>query len=1795
MGEENQARQPERITLRLPGAREASLEPFESASTRAGIMQVEALSAYRVEAARAGAESIVIPDVPDDTVVQVELDGGIRLWTSVGQLRQDLEQAGTRGGAPGELVLPASLQFGALSRGVGTLVIKGLRLFNIRADEFLARKLCQFWENRTLTPAPGFYRLAGERGNVQLQFVAPGSVPTDRPVLVFIHGTASSTEGSFSALWAQPEAQGQQTTTDEEGKTEVWEELRKKYGEHIYALQHRTLTVSPIENALDLVNALPVGACIHFVSHSRGGLVGELLCRGNVIEGHEPFDQHALNLLAGEKRQPVEREHLLRLNEALKARRLRIERFVRVACPARGTSLASGRLDQFFSLLASVVGRTAPPTVGPLFEFFTDLAVAVAKQRTDPAVLPGLEAMIPDSPVVRLLNTPPTAVDTDLTVIGGDIEVGGGALGTLATVITDVFLYDDDHDLVVDTRYMFGGAPRRGGSRFMFDHGGNVNHFHYFKNDKTALQLLRGLRGEQEGFKPYDVTVDQLEERFYRKRGIGPMPVVFVLPGIMGSHLAVKGDRIWVDLLDLAAGGLVDRLYIDAPDVQAEGLIASAYRRLIEFLAQTHDVRPFPYDWRQSVLDAGKKLAVAVEEALNSAEASTPQQPVQIVAHSLGGLVARAMLTERPDVWQRMCRHKDSRLVMLGTPNAGAFAIVRLLLGAERTLRQLALLDIHHSAPQLLAVISAFPGVLELLPETTSDLDLFAPALWQQVIQITGNSGVAPQVVALTAARSARARLAAVALDPQRVIYVAGLAPATPHAMRLEPAEGRVSFLATPRGDGRVPWDTGIPQGVPVWYMPAEHGDMADYDEGFEALADLLRSGTTTRLAREPFADARAVVENTVLPADTVPAFPDATDLARAALGGSSRPRRLRTAAVRKVVVGVVHGDLAFVPDPVAVGHYQGDTIVSAEDYLDRVLHGRLRKRLSLGLYPGPLDTVEVFLNPGGKPGGAIVIGLGSVGELSPGGLSRAFTRALLEYAIAQEEVSPGNASLELRLASVLIGTGAGSLPIEQSITSILRGVADANLLLESRKSQARLVRLEFIELYQDLAIRAARVLATVARDPELGRLFQVTKLVRTLEGGLYRAGGEEPPGWWSRLIVTETETGELKFSTPTERARAEVELVATQRAAVDRFLSEATASTRLAPELGGTLFELLVPNRLKEYAPEKRDIVLVLDPQSARYPWEMMFDPLSAERKPLAVQAGMLRQFETAQYREHPVMAVEPTALVVGDPVSKLPAFPPLPGARAEAQEVARMLRQKNYAVEAVIEQDANAVFRAFLARPYRVLHLAGHGVFEYVPDKRQRTCPICQKTHDCAHKVTGMVLGPETFLTPAVVQQMRRVPEFVFINCCHLGSASGEAVRDRHRLAANLATQLIRMGVRAVVAAGWEVDDRAALTFAQRLYQELLDGRPFGKAVLTARQATYEDQPLVNTWGAYQCYGDPDFTLNTLADHADGREKQEYVSSREAIVGLNNIVSRAKTATNQGTKEALAKEVKAIEESVERLNWYGAGEVHAALGAAWAEVEQFEQAIQHYRAALTANKAEVPVRAIEQLANMEARWAAKLAEQAAKSQERADQDRVLREALELAARAKRRIKALIDIAPTGERLAIYASACKRGVFPGANPEQRAQALREMQAAYWQAAEYKLSGEESDVYYPLIGWMDATILLGEANTTRQAFDNAMRQARESADKEEKNNPNFWNGVAMVDLDLRQRLADGNLQQHLNQTVKGYVDVLRLYGSPREKDSVLETLRFLEELLHVQGPELLAHAMAQLRDQISKT
>src|SRR5690606_8974403 len=106
-----------------------------------------------------------------------------------------------------------------------------------------------------------------------------------QPILVLLHGTASSTAGSFGGLGSA-------------AHRVALERLFHFYDDRVYALEHRTLSVSPIENAVDLVKALPERATVHLLSHSRGGLIGELVCRGNTPTGEAAFTDEDLAIFA---------------------------------------------------------------------------------------------------------------------------------------------------------------------------------------------------------------------------------------------------------------------------------------------------------------------------------------------------------------------------------------------------------------------------------------------------------------------------------------------------------------------------------------------------------------------------------------------------------------------------------------------------------------------------------------------------------------------------------------------------------------------------------------------------------------------------------------------------------------------------------------------------------------------------------------------------------------------------------------------------------------------------------------------------------------------------------------------------------------------------------------------------------------------------------------------------------------------------------------------------------------------------------------------------------------------------------------------------------------------------------------------------------------------------------------------------------------------------------------------------------------------------------------------------------
>lgn len=1751
--------------LRIPGQRESRVAPHELEGKRAGgLLTVKAVDAFRLDPTRAAVgEGVTLKGLADDALMELELEGGLRLWTTAAQLREDLPPQAERG--EGELLLPTELPFGTPSRGFGRWVLKALRIFHVELAEEAAVAIAARLEDQ-LQPGPGLYRCPFA-DRCELRPLASGEVPFpgDAPVLLFLHGTASSTEGSFGGLWERPQLP-------------VLKALNDYYRGNLFAYQHRTLSQSPVENALELVRLLPKGARLHLVSHSRGGLIGELLCRSALTEGRVPFDDEDLARFAQPERT---RDHaaLQELGQLLKSKGLRVERFVRVACPARGTTLASKRLDRYLSIILNALGLVPALKASAIYDLTSDFLLAMVKTRTQPEELPGLEGMMPESPLVAVLNRPGVKSEADLSVIAGDLE-GSGLWGRLKELATNLF-YREDHDLVVNTSAMYGGAARAQGARYLFDQGPTVNHFNYFRNERSTLGLKAVLTGEPaDNFLPL-AAPPEITRAVYRGPSAQPQPVVILIPGIMGSHLAMDGDRIWLDPLEIAAGGF-RKLAIGASGVVAEAPVGMAYLDLIKYLQTSHEVIPFPFDWRRSILQEARRLADAVAAALDRAEAQN--QPVRLLAHSMGGLVARVMIAERPELWERLARHPGGRLIMLGTPNSGSYVIPRMLLGREKIVRQLALIDFRHSQKELLKIIAAFPGVLEMLP-ATAERDFFARETWQELRAVDKEGWVPPDAAALAAARACRELLDKCPTDPRRMLYVAGQAPATPVGLRLDGQEGKgkITILASARGDGRVPWATGIPAGLPVWYLPAEHGNLADHAPAFPALLELLQSGHTGRLPQTPPVTLRGAEERFVLPDEELTIYPDSQELIAAALGALHRqPVKAESHRIR---VTARHGNLRYARHPVAVGHYQGDTIISAEDYLDRVLDGRLRARHRLGLYPGPAETAEVFLNPGGKPGGAIVIGLGKAGELSFGKLTACFAKAALMYAAALAECAGLEGSVDPKgrrsatLTTLLIGTGAGGLSVQDSVAAILRGLAQANrVLIESRYGNRVLIdELEFIELYEDLAIQTARAIAQAVTEADLDDQFTIEERISTVPGGRRRPTFSETPGWWRRLQILADADGALRFNSLTDRARAEVSLQATQRALVDRFVEQAITRTGSDRQLSTTLFELLIPNRLKEQTPDRQNLVLVLNEAAARYPWELMQD----RDRPLAVDAGIIRQLETDLYRENPNMSTGKIALVVGDPPSDQVE---LPGAQQEAKAVVETLAAQEFKVIARIgkEADPDSVIKSLFAESYRVVHLAGHGVYDHpVPS----TVPGAS-----GGRVSGMVLGPGLFLTPTEVGQMRQVPELVFINCCHLGRIEDGKAPDftfghPHKLAANLATQLIRMGVRAVVAAGWAVDDAAAALFAREFYQRMLTGCMFGRAVLDARRRIYEEYPAVNSWGAYQCYGDPDYTLVPREGLIETEVRVDtYHAVVEVISDLENLAGDAYAAAPESIAGLRAR-VRAIEDRLPAA-WLGMAAVRGALGRAYGQLDEFAAAIGHYQAALSADPAEISMKAVEQLANLQIRWGASLAHESDKGGTPS--------AAEAIREGRRQLELLLALGTTVERLSLMGSACKRLAMLAEGAE-RDEALAAMVDYYRQAHELAQQKTGAVDPYPLLNWLVGLHLADLRKKTRKArapLGTWLKEVEQIADERDDREPDFWNGIVRTECLLTRHLAAGDLAAHREAVAEGYLRVFRRGATPKELRSVIEHVDFIIALLDGAAQAETRQALLELRDKL---
>ena len=1373
------------------------------------------------------------------------------------------------------------------SRGyVSRAVVKLFSVFSTKTVAKLSMTQLGKTYDQKVQPHPGLYQMSSD---FKLE---PFKKSANTHYLLFVHGTLSTTIDAFIGL----------------KNTSVWQEMSALYGTHILALEHYTLSQSPLQNALDFLQACPDDCTLDILSHSRGGLVADILakCDHRNFDTQVGFSENELSIV--NKDDKVSHKLMLTINEIVLSKRIKVSKVIRVAAPGSGTTILSRRVDHFFNLLLNAISL-AFGIRNPMYEYVKSFLLELINQKEDPEVLPGLNSMMPESLFQNMMNAADTSVVSDLYAITGDADASGINLNSLKIILANLF-YQASNDLVVDTRRMLHGVLRQEGVYVFPSKGSETNHFNYFSNTNTQKAIIEAMQAS--ATKPalsYTKVIQSAAGRgvvldLFSMEGFSLKPkkitrdVVIIVPGIMGSTLATDNEDRWVSISNLNKGTIAKDLNISATNVEASGIIKNYYGKMGSHFEANYDVITLEFDWRKSVKTAAQDL----KEVLDNLSKSNIG--VNIVAHSMGGLVVRQCMMSHNVTWDLFSKNKNNKLIMLGTPWLGSYLIMEVLTGHSRRVKQLAALDFRNSKKDLLKIFWKYPGIFELLPiEKHSKRAFWKSEFWDSLndkANLDAMPSADKNTRSLKEFEDFRDEVITFldGLDDEKnsdyfknIYYICGKANETvfdyTFKSRFLSKYEKLIYKATSYGDGSVTWQSGIPKQLKgsknLYYSNTSHGDLANEAYIFEGITDIMNSGSTTKLSTQQPAS-RSGEHITEIHEYAEPLANETAVLD--AIFNVEKPIEPETELIN---VTVVNGDLKVASYPVMVGHFFMDMILSAEKALDGYLNNRLSQRLDIGYYPGKVGESEVFFNLKTQPKGAIVCGMGDSDKLTTFLVAKTVKLATLKYAMFMRDnyTLPEAKRYANGISMILMGIGYGKLPIEDSIKGILLGVSAANTYIKERGEGLNLIKdIEVVNYYESIASQAYFSLNRI-KDQD-NRIF-----INLNKGILRRTGAKKKQlfsdskyNWWynlhiNSLIEKSEHTSEVdavvgfNYYASNGVARVEQEMIGIGIKKINLLLEDQRYQTVWDKRLSKTLFEMLIPNDFKNIFRNQTNMIIKMDKHSAQLPWELLHDS-ETDETPACVSSSFIRQLVTESPDDFIKVALNNTnVFVVGDPKYETDNLPALPAAKAEAEWLTGQLNRYGFTTNTLINASATSIMMGLFNDNYKIMHFSGHGL--YAPEKGE----------------VGIAIGNGICIDPAMMKQLGYVPEFVFINCCYSGTIKVEDEsynKQRYKLAANVGTQLIEMGVKAIVISGWAVDDAAAKTFSEAFYKNMFDGYDFGTSVQKARMACYQQHKNTNTWGAYQCYGNQFYQFDSRI--RTKKDDLEYVISSQVYTDLDNLL---------------------------------------------------------------------------------------------------------------------------------------------------------------------------------------------------------------------------------------------------------------------------------------------------------------
>lgn len=338
-----------------------------------------------------------------------------------------------------------------------------------------------------------------------------------------------------------------------------------------------------------------------------------------------------------------------------------------------------------------------------------------------------------------------------------------------------------------------------------------------------------------------------------------PVPLVFI-HGIKGAELRnAEGSLVWLGarhVIRSQKGELALPYEWKGEEqkrdgVQASGVLKSVY--VIPWIAgeevygpflkqaakMDRPFYPFSYDWRRDnneTVDLFRKFLREVRDRHN--------KPVQVVAHSMGGLITRAALAEEPELF--------SSVVFVGVPFNGGLSFLEDMHAGASVGRNARILspEVYFTLPAAYTLFQEGPSrIFENGKEI--ELDFYNADDWVKnrlglySLELVGPSQTAHLRMALKRGKDFRARVKRPVAAAVPITVVLGKNTPTLAAVEKNgPKSVRgYDFETRPReaGDGRVLEKDALPSGLKhtVFYSEAEHSQQLNEEKVIQLVREL--------------------------------------------------------------------------------------------------------------------------------------------------------------------------------------------------------------------------------------------------------------------------------------------------------------------------------------------------------------------------------------------------------------------------------------------------------------------------------------------------------------------------------------------------------------------------------------------------------------------------------------------------------------------------------------------------------------------------------------------------------------------------------------------------------------------------------------------------------------------------------------------------------------------------------------------------------------------------------------------